>query len=272
MCGFIKKVLQGGLISMICLMPAYAAQWSYPEKTGYADVPTIDVAELYQSLQNGNGWVVDVRSEIEFETAHIKDAMHISVSSRDFISNLQAEVAKKPQMNIYFYCNGPTCLKSPLAAKTAIQAGVKNSFAFYPGLPGWADAHPEATVLRGQPISSSNQMISDEAFHQKNLSYEDFVAAIANDDNAVVIDIRDNIQRTAELPGIQKNVLTISMDKLIPNFIRQHKEQNKTLYVFDQVGKQVQALQYELNDNGYQNYWFLKKGVTKVLGEQKYKK
>ena len=41
--------------------------------------------------------------------------------------------------------------------------------------------------------------------------------------------------------------------------------------IFDQVGKQVQALEYDLREAGYKNYWFLKKGATSVLGKQVYR-
>lgn len=49
-----------------------------------------------------------------------------------------------------------------------------------------------------------------------------------------------------------------------------NQKQDKDLLIFDQVGKQVQWLEYYLMEYGYKNYWFLKDGATKVLGEQKY--
>ena len=36
---------------------------------------------------------------------------------------------------------------------------------------------------------------------------------------------------------------------------------DKTLLITDAVGKQVQWLQYYLDEGGYQNYFFLHKGV-----------
>ena len=61
------------------------------------------------------------------------------------------------------------------------------------------------------------------------------------------------------------------MDKFIPNFVQKKVNQDKHLFIFDQVGKQVRWLEYYLVENGYQNYTFLKGGATSVLKVQKYK-
>ena len=39
------------------------------------------------------------------------------------------------------------------------------------------------------------------------------------------------------------------MDKFIPNFVQKKVNQDKHLYIFDQVGKQVRWLQYYLRSN-----------------------
>jgi rhodanese-related sulfurtransferase len=86
----------------------------------------------------------------------------------------------------------------------------------------------------------------------------------------MVIDVRDHIQRAKKLPGLKK-VKTIPLDAFIPNFIQKKANQDKHLYIFDQVGKQVRWLEYYLVANGYKNYHFLAGGATSVLQEQKYK-
>ncbi|MBI9092936.1 MAG: rhodanese-like domain-containing protein [Desulfobacterium sp.] len=266
-----KTLLLGSVLLLLFSVNALAA-WQYPAESGYGDIPTIGVEELYDQFKQGKALIVDVRSSIEYSTAHIQSAINIKVSVKDFVKRLQNAVAQNPGKLVYMYCNGTTCLKSPLATQKALAAGITGTCSFYDGLPVWAEVYPSATILRGKPVSDSNKLIPKADFKKMNLGFDDFKAKIASDSNAMVIDIRDNIQRTASLPGIDKKVLSIPMDKLIPNFLKKKKHQTKTLFIYDQVGKQVQALEYELIDNGYTNYWFLKKGATNVLGKQVYKK
>ena len=151
------------------------------------------------------------------------------------------------------------------------KAGIKNSLAFHEGLPGWAAVYPDATVLRGKPVSEDNQLIPKEDFKKRCLSFEEFKKKITESDaNGVTVDIRDHIQKSGALPGLGKT-LSIPLDNFTANFLLAPKNKKRTLFIFDQVGRQVQSLQYELRENGYSNYWFLDKGATGVLGKQEYK-
>ena len=245
--------------------------WNYPVESGYEEVPTIGTQELYEKYKSNAGTIVDVRSKIEYKTAHIKGAVHIPLSNKKFITLLKKQVAGKTDQPLFFYCNGTTCLKAPASAEDAIDEGLPNSYAYYGGLPGWAEAHPEETILRGKPVSADNQLIPKSEFKKKCLSFEDFKKTIASDPKALIVDVRDHIQKSGNLPGLTKKVLSIPLDNFIPNFVLKKRNQDKNLYIFDQVGKQVQSLEYELIESGYVNYWFLNKGATKVLGKQSYK-
>ena len=66
-------------------------------------------------------------------------------------------------------------------------------------------------------------------------------------------------------------VKAIPLNKFIPNFVSKKVHQNKPLFIFDQVGKQVRWLEYYLVENGYTEYYFLAGGATSVLTTQKYK-
>jgi hypothetical protein len=48
----------------------------------------------------------------------------------------------------------------------------------------------------------------------------------------LVIDVRDAIHRSQDLPGMGRN-LKIPLDTIIPNFIEKKKNQDKPLYIFD---------------------------------------
>ena len=51
------------------------------------------------------------------------------------------------------------------------------------------------------------------------------------------------------------------MDKVY-RYIRKAKEKGKTLFIYDEVGKQVRWLQYALEKEGIKNYYFMDKGAT----------
>jgi len=88
--------------------------------------------------------------------------------------------------------------------------------------------------------------------------------------DALVIDVRDRIQDSGELPGVAK-ATRIPLDRLIPNLVKKRQHQDKTLFIFDQVGKQVRWLQYYLVENGYKKFYFLRGGATAVLNQQSYR-
>jgi rhodanese-related sulfurtransferase len=168
------------------------------------------------------------------------------------------------------YCNGVTCLKSYEGAERATAAGVANVVAYDAGIPDWAVRFPDKTLLLGKLMSESKRpMISDSAHAEHLLNYDSFKKA-ATAANAMVIDVRDSVQKSGVLPGLEKAV-AIPLDKFIPNFVKAKANQDKKLLIFDQVGKQVVWLEYYLIENGYKDYVFLKGGATSVLGSQDYK-
>lgn len=56
----------------------------------------------------------------------------------------------------------------------------------------------------------------------------------------------------------------IPLEVFIPSFVAKKANQDMTLLIFDQVGKQVKWLQYYLEEYGYENYHFLEGGATAV--------
>ena len=130
--------------------------------------------------------------------------------------------------------------------------------------------YPERTLLVGNlVVDPEQQIIPKSEFKKKCLPFEKFKEWAASK-GGMTIDVRDNVQRTQKLAGLEK-VKPIPMDRFIPNFVEKKVHQDKPLFIFDQVGKQVRWLEYYLAENGYQNYYFLSGGATSVLKEQKYK-
>ena len=253
----------------LCLVsPAVAS--NFPGRDKFPDVPYIVSDDLFKAYESGDAIIVDVRSSIEYSVIHPVDALHIPVSKMDFVKKVEKLRSANAGKKIAFYCNGTTCLKSYIATKKAKAAGIDNVFAYDGGIPEWVMVYPDKTLLLGKVVTDpEKQVIPKSEFKKKAMGYDDFKAAAANE-GGIVVDVRDAMQRSEELPGMGKT-LKIPMDAFIPNFVQKKKNQDKPLFIFDQVGKQVRWLEYYLVENGYTNYKFLKGGATAVLKDQKYK-
>ncbi len=216
------------------------------------------------------GIIVDVRSAIEYKVIHAVGALHIPVSKKDFINKVSKLRSENATKKLAFYCNGTTCLKSYVATDKAMKGNIANVSAYDAGIPEWVSTYPGKTLLLGEVVTDpEKQIIPKSEFKKKTISYEDFKAAAST--GGVIIDVRDAMQRSGDLPGLGKT-LKIPMDAFIQNFVQKKKNQDKSLFIFDQVGKQVRWLEYYLVKNGYTDYTFLKGGATTVLKDQKYKK
>lgn len=243
---------------------------NFPYRSQYPEVRTISTQELYQKDNSGDIIIVDVRSKIEYEVIHPVGTVHIPIGHLSFIDKVTQLTKENPGKEIAFYCNGITCLKSYEATKKALAGGFKNCFAYDAGIPAWAETYPDKTLLLGKIIvDPEKQIIPKAEFKKLCLLFEDFKQK-SDAPDAVVIDVRDFIQKSGKLPGLE-TALEIPLDKFIPNFVEKKVDQDKTLFIFDQVGKQVRWLMYYVVENGYTNYYFLDKGATGVLKEQKYK-
>ncbi|MGD9546813.1 MAG: rhodanese-like domain-containing protein [Candidatus Krumholzibacteriia bacterium] len=247
-----------------------SADEKYPYRGDYPDVKTIETYDLFLGLESGEFVVVDVRSKLEYDVIHIDGAHHIAVSQKTFAGEIADLVAANPGRNVAFYCNGTTCLKSYKAAQEAMAAGFDNVYAFDAGIPEWASVWPQSTLLLGKAITDPDkQLLKKSYFQGKCLDFAAFQTKAA-EPNAMVIDVRDHIQKSGDLPGIT-GARGIPLDVFIPNFVARKENQDKTLLIFDQVGKQIKWLQYYLEEYGYSDYHFLEGGATQVLKGQEYR-
>ncbi len=73
-------------LMLVSINSAYA--WNYPDTSGYKDVPAANTDDVFKSYSKGNAVIVDVRSEVEYNTAHIKGSLHIPVSKKNFVDLL----------------------------------------------------------------------------------------------------------------------------------------------------------------------------------------
>ena len=240
---------------------ASAATQDFPGRSKFPKIPVYEIAELKDALDRVV--IVDSRSQYEFETLRIKGAKNIPVASKTFEANL-AKLRASTEKPIVFYCNGRTCFKSYIAAKKAQDAGIKNTFAFDAGIFEWATAYPHQAVLLSQSPVKASDLIPSKVFKSRLLDPDHFSEkATSQNHKSMVLDVRDKYQRAGVgfFPGKERWVSLDQKDRII-RYIQKAKKQNKTLYVYDEVGKQVRWLQYELEKAGLKNYYFMEKGAS----------
>jgi rhodanese-related sulfurtransferase len=253
------------LISWISLLAVSvsagaADKEGFPGREEFPDVPYIEIHELYK--QRNDMVIVDARSNYEFETLRIKGAVNIPVANKTFeteVIDLRARTTKP----IVFYCNGHRCYKSYQAVKKAKAAGVDNVIAFDAGIFDWTRAYPKYAELLGSSPVDPTKLIAKKHFKARLLDPDTFSESIVNRrDQAIVLDVRDKFQRAGIgfYPGIERWA-SLDDQKKLNRFIEKAKRENKTLYIYDEVGKQVRWLQYALEKAGVKNYYFMEKGA-----------
>lgn len=285
---------------MVFLIGTGAVGAEFPGRNNpkYQGTSYIEIENLYQDYLKDALIVVDVRSKLEYDTIHINGARHVPIGKALFEKKLKDIAGEKSGRKIVFYCNGTTCYKSYEAQLRATNAGVENTYAFDLGIPVWAELYPEKTVLLGKMMTESKiGWIPKSEFKKKCLSWEKF-KEVSVRAGTKVIDTRDNVQKgiltpqlLAQLPPEKKrdleiftqkndemlaalntknNVIAQPLDKMIKNIIKRGMFMDRTLLIYDQVGKQVRWLMYQLEDAGYSDYYFLNKGAQYVIGTQSY--
>lgn len=252
--------------SLICMYlmnggVAYADE--FPLRKDFPELQTMSTEEFAGRYAAGRVVVVDVRSQFEYQTIHVKDAKNVPLAKKSFTKDLEAVRAKEDDARaLVFYCNGTTCAKSYRSAKKARDAGYKNCFVYDAGIFTWTKAHPEWASLLNQIPADPGKLISKDALKARMLSFAEFKARVSLPDS-VVIDIRDPVQRKVRL-GLSKE-RNIPLDRF-GNLLRGGDMKDKNLLIYDAVGKQVRWLMYHLEQNGYTDYAFLSGGVRKATG------
>jgi len=245
---------------VVCMFVAGAVQASdeYPLRAKYPDTKVMTTQDL--NVQYDAAIVIDVRSTMEFDVAHVHKAKHVPISKATFVKDLEKVREKKSATPIVFYCNGRTCAKSYKAAQQAAAAGFENVYAYDSGIFDWIMAYPDKATLMGKTPAPKEKIIPKSELGKRMLSFAEFKKA-AEAGDVVVIDIRDPFQRK-NVPPIN-GLRNIPLDRLT-KLLQQKEFPGKKLLILDAVGKQVRWLQYHLVENGYADYAFLEKGVAGI--------
>ena len=77
-----------GLLMTLTLFCGAAFAAEFPLRGKYPDVTPISIEDLAANYDSTI--IVDVRSKMEFDVAHIAKATHVSISDKSFIKDLEA--------------------------------------------------------------------------------------------------------------------------------------------------------------------------------------
>lgn len=242
---------------------AVASKEGFPGRTHekYSMVPYIELEDLHKRLDEVV--IVDARSKFEFDTLKIKGAINIPIALKTFDESV-LKLRERTSKAIVFYCNGHTCMKSYQSAKRAMKLGIKNVYAYDAGIFDWAKAYPNQAELLGKSPVDSREILSKKQFKAR-LLHPDKFSTLATDDpsKVIVLDIRDKYQRAGiGFFPIQERWTSLNKMDKVYSYIRKAKEKGKTLFIYDEVGKQVRWLQYALEREGVKDYYFMEKGAT----------
>ncbi len=146
-----------------------------------APLKSIDTSELAQKMAaappaHWDFTLIDARSRVEFEEAHIDGALNIPTAA---VRAQLPKLIKDRHRALIFYCNGPRCTKSRHAAQTAQALGYGDVTEYNDGIPGWGKAgHP----LAGKPLP---------AYDAPSITPGALQAVLTRPDPPVLLDIRD---------------------------------------------------------------------------------
>ena len=245
-------------LALLMAFNVSAADQEFPGRDLYPGVDWVSLERLYETKDVSV--IVDARSAYEYQTLHILNALNVPLNSKDFVTAIQILRADYPNAPIVFYCNGHSCMKSYKATQKAKNAGIPNVFVYDAGIFEWAKAHPEYTKMLGRSPIDPKALLSKAKLNKHMLDNDAFGKMVHSDDT-LLIDIRDQHQTDAiKFWPMKQDNIPLDNEKL-RQYVSKAKRENKTLLVYDAVGKQVRWLQYFFEAEGLHSYYFLKGGA-----------
>ncbi len=246
-----------------------AAPVEFPGRALYPAVPYIELDDFYKKYNEV--LIVDARSAYEYKVIHIKNALNIPVDDDGFVEKIEELRKKNSNKQIVMYCNGKTCMKSYKAVSVCRQHNIANVVAYDSGIFDWAKKYPSDSVLLGKSPVDPRKIIGKEELKRHMISVEEFEVQ-ASSGKAIVLDMRDRLQR--EGLGIfigVENEVQVDDTATLGKYIDKARREKKTLLIYDATGKQVEWVQYYLEEKGLKDYKFMEGGVEayfKVLRKE----
>jgi len=227
-------LFRGGIVLFCALFLLQGLAWAADE------FRFITTQELKKKVDAKESFLlVDTLSPIEFKEMAIKGSVNIP-SSRVKAGNPLLPANKSGL--IIFYCKGPKCNKSRLAAEHAKKLGYTNIMVYNDGLPDW--------VKSGYPVDKA---VEYPKVKPAPLTPKELNGQLAS---VTVVDIRD--PEHLELGAI-KGAMKIAMDDLEDKFASIPK--GKKVVVVDHAAKQVVICAKFLHMKGYTDVAVLDGGM-----------
>ena len=254
-------LLSLGILLSLFSSTSILANEGFPGRAEFPEIPLYQKSQLFDNLNKVV--IVDARSSLEFETLRIKGAVNIPIASKTFVKKIKA-LRKTTRKPIVFYCNGRSCYKSYKASKAALKSGVRNVFAYDAGGFEWATTYPKHSVLLGTSPMDPSKIIPKSKLTARFLTPRTFTetARSAPRSKILVLDVRDMYQRAGVgyFTGLEKWV-SLDDQKKLTKYLNKAINEKRTLFIYDEAGKQVRWLQYTLEQANIKNYYFMKKGA-----------
>jgi predicted sulfurtransferase len=240
----------------------------FPGRDLYPEVPFIELEDLYQKLKRNEVTVVDVRSQYEYDTLRIAGAINIPLASNTFAADMR-KLRMADNKPIVVYCNGKTCMKSYKAVHKCDVEKIDNVVAYDAGIMDFAKSFPKDALLLGKTLNDPKKLISKDDFKKHLLTPEKFGERLA-DTSDIVLDVRDRFQREGISIFVGREFrVSIDDTKRLDRYIDKALKENKALLIYDAAGKQVQWLQYYLEDKGLKSYYFMAGGISAYYKDMK---
>jgi len=233
----------------------------FPGRDLYPEVPFIQLKDFYQKRKRKEIIVVDVRSEYEYKTLRMEGAINIPLASKDYVSEMK-KLRASSTVPIVVYCNGKTCMKSYVAVRRCMVEKIDNVLSYDAGILDFAKNYPKESILLGKVLNDPSKLISKEYYDEHLLSPDKFGERIAETDD-IVLDVRDRFQREGISIFVgREHRVSIDDTKRLERYIDKAQNEKKYLLIYDAAGKQVEWLQYYLEDRGLKSYYFMQGGIS----------
>jgi rhodanese-related sulfurtransferase len=208
-----------------------------------AKVPFITTPELKSKIDAGEKFVLaNALSPIEFNEIAIKGSVNIPASKVKGNPNLPSD----KNTLIIFYCKGPKCGKSRIAAKKTVKSGYTNVMVYNEGLPAWAKKGYPLDHAVKYPKVKINRMKPQQVNAERG--------------SIVIVDIRGKKHMAL---GKIDGTVNILLDDMDTQYTQLPKD--KKIVVADHAGKQLNITAKFLHLKGYTNIAIMDGGVSAWL-------
>ncbi len=121
-------------------------------------------------------------------------------------------------------------------------------------------------------VSGGAKVIDTRDYVQKGFMTRADEEALGKREQENLKVFREKNKKMLDKLGKSSRAMAQPFDMLKRNVIGNKRFISQTLLIFDQVGKQVRWLMYNLEAAGIHDYYFLSKGANGVIGTQAYGK